>query len=234
VFVRGRRWTVLSETDFPDCRALRVTGTDQFNQSIVRTLLLPFDRPRDIDSTAITVVRPRRWLRLLQRAAIEARPFGGLFPAAAGTIDIHPYQLEPALAVLRDGRTRILIADAVGLGKTIQAGLILRQLSIDQESFRALVVVPASLRDPWAAELRARLKCPPRSVPGHSRALTSVLSNSFVGRKFCGRSKRPAGIFSSSMKHTWRRQAATVPGSLRHRAVGGATGPHRRVSALAS
>jgi superfamily II DNA or RNA helicase len=161
VFVRGRRWTVLSETDFPDCRALRVIGSDPFNQSIVRTLLLPFDRPRDIDSTAITVVRPRRWLRLLQRAAIEARPFGGVFPAAAGTIDIHPYQLEPALAMLREGRTRILIADAVGLGKTIQAGLILRQLSIEQDSFRALVVVPASLRDQWAAELTARFEIRP-------------------------------------------------------------------------
>ena len=147
---------MLSETDFPDCRALRVAGSDPFNQSIVRTLLLPFDRPRDIDSSAITVVRPRRWLRLLQRAAVDARPFGGLFPAAAGAIDILPYQLEPALAMLREGRTRILIADAVGLGKTIQAGLILRQLSIEQESFRALVVVPASLRDQWAGELRAR------------------------------------------------------------------------------
>jgi ERCC4-related helicase len=156
VFVRGRRWTVLSETDFSDCRALRVTGSDPFNHSIVRTLLLPFDRPRSINSTAIKIVRPKRWLRLLHRAAVDARPFGGLFPAAAGGLDIHPYQLEPALAMLRDGHTRILIADAVGLGKTIEAGLILRQLSIAQESFRALVVVPASLRDQWATELRAR------------------------------------------------------------------------------
>ena len=159
--MRGRRWTVLSETDFQDCRALRVSGSDPFNPSIVRTLLLPFDRPRDIGSTAIAVVRPRRWLRLLQRAAIDARPFGGVFPAAAGSIDIHPYQLEPALAMLREGRTRILIADAVGLGKTIQAGLILRQLSVEHESFRALVVVPASLRDQWAAELRARFEIRP-------------------------------------------------------------------------
>jgi superfamily II DNA or RNA helicase len=161
VFVRGRRWTVLSETDFADCRALRVTGSDPFDRSIVRTLLLPFDRPRDIDSAATRVVRPRRWLRLLQRAAVDARPFGGVFPAAAGDIDIHGYQLEPALAMLRGGRTRILIADAVGLGKTIQAGLILRQLSIEQESFRALVVVPASLRDQWAGELEARFDIHP-------------------------------------------------------------------------
>jgi superfamily II DNA or RNA helicase len=156
VFVRGRRWTVLGESDFTDCRALRLAGSDPFNPSIVRTFLLPFERPRRIGSTSITVVRPRKWLRLVQRAAIDARPFGGLFPAAAGQIDLHPYQLEPALAMLREGHTRVLIADAVGLGKTIQAGLILRQLSVEQESFRALVVVPASLREQWAAELKAR------------------------------------------------------------------------------
>ena len=156
VFVRGRRWTVLGESDFTDCRALRLAGADPFNPSIVRTFLLPFERPRRVGSTSVTVARPRQWVRLVQRAAIDARPFGGLFPAAAGRIDLHPYQLEPALAMLREGHTRILIADAVGLGKTIQAGLILRQLSIEQESFRALVVVPASLREQWAAELRAR------------------------------------------------------------------------------
>ena len=156
VFVRGRRWTVLSDSDFADCRALRLTGSDPLNPSIVRTLLLPFDRPRAIDSAPVSVVRPRRWLRLLQRAAVDARPFAGLFPAAGSRIDLHSYQLEPALAMRRAGHTRILIADAVGLGKTIQAGLIAGQLSIEQESFRALIVVPASLREQWAGELKAR------------------------------------------------------------------------------
>ncbi|MFL6248295.1 MAG: DEAD/DEAH box helicase [Thermoanaerobaculia bacterium] len=156
VLLRGRRWTVASDSGFADCRALRVTGSDPFHPSIARTVLLPFDRPRRIDSASVRVVRPRRWLRLLKRAAVDARPFGALFPAAAGGIDLHPYQMEPALAMLREGATRILIADAVGLGKTIQAGLIVRQLSTDRDSCRALLVGPASLRDQWAGELRVR------------------------------------------------------------------------------
>ena len=45
----------------------------------------------------------------------------GLWTAARSSIDLWPYQLEPALAVIR-GATRLLLADAVGLGKTIQAG----------------------------------------------------------------------------------------------------------------
>jgi hypothetical protein len=90
--------------------------------------------------------------------ALDARPFGGLNAVAASGIDLLPYQLEPALAMLRDGCARLMIADAVGLGKTIQAGLIVRQLSAECEFFRALVVVPAGLRDQWAAELRQRFE----------------------------------------------------------------------------
>jgi superfamily II DNA or RNA helicase len=69
--------------------------------------------------------------------------------------------LEPALAMLREGHTRILIADAVGLGKTVQAGLVLRQLSAESSEFKALILVPAGLRDQWAAELTTRFHLTP-------------------------------------------------------------------------
>ena len=70
----------------------------------------------------------------------SARPPLGLWTAAAAAIDLLPYQLEPALAVLR-GATRLLLADAVGLGKTIQAGLILSELRERGWVDRALVSV---------------------------------------------------------------------------------------------
>ena len=66
-----------------------------------------------------------------------------------------PYQLEPAIAVLRDGATRVLIADAVGAGKTVQAGVILAELQARNDAFRGLVLVPAGLRDQWRSELVA-------------------------------------------------------------------------------
>ena len=68
-----------------------------------------------------------------------------------------PHQIEPLLAVLRHGATRLLIADAVGLGKTIQAGLILLELAARADDFRAIVLVPAGLREQWRQELRDRL-----------------------------------------------------------------------------
>ena len=48
--------------------------------------------------------------------------------AATAAIDLLPHQLEPALAIVRGHGTRLLLADEVGLGKTIQAGLIVAEL----------------------------------------------------------------------------------------------------------
>jgi len=102
-------------------------------------------------------VRPRRWLHELDRERLRLHPFGGLQAAASAPVRLLPYQLEPAIAVLRDGTARLLIADKVGLGKTIQAGLILLELSRRQEQCRALVIVPAGLREQWIDELGRRL-----------------------------------------------------------------------------
>ena len=52
--------------------------------------------------------------------------------------------------------TASTVADGVGLGKTIQAGLLLLELAHRRESFRALVLTPAGLRLQWLAELSAR------------------------------------------------------------------------------
>ncbi len=244
VFVRGRQWTVVSDSDVGDCRALRVTGSTGLHPATARTLLLPFDRPRRFDTSSVRVVRSRRWLRFVRRSAVDARPFGGLFPGAAGTIDILPYQLEPALAMLREGFTRILIADAVGLGKTIQAGLIVRQLSTECESFRALVVVPAALRDQWAAELITRfdvhahvvtsawLTHAARELPGDVSpwALPGVYISSF---EFIRRPEvlRPLEDTAWDLLIVDEAHAATA-GTARHAAVHGVALRARRVVLL--
>jgi ERCC4-related helicase len=157
ISVRGQLWTILERTPFADCDALRLRGAEPANWTTVQTILLPFDRPRaPRPSPSIEVMRPRRWLRAVTGQAVNVNPFGGLSSAAASTIAFLPYQLQPALAMLRGGHARVLIADAVGLGKTIQAGLILRQVATERGSFRALVITPAGLREQWAAELTAR------------------------------------------------------------------------------
>jgi superfamily II DNA or RNA helicase len=159
VSLRGRRWRIEESTRFADCRTLRLTPVDH-NASSIRTFLLPFDRPHPLPSRStireIKLMRPQRWLRTVHEAALNIRPFGGLSGVLASRIDLLPYQLEPALAMLGHGSARVMIADAVGLGKTIQAGVIIQELSVERESFRALVVTPAGLRDQWASELATR------------------------------------------------------------------------------
>jgi superfamily II DNA or RNA helicase len=101
------------------------------------------------------VLRPRRWLHSVHRAEANAFPAGGLAAAAASRVDLLPYQIEPALAMMRMGVARVMIADAVGLGKTIQAALVLAELA-RRDAFRGLVIVPAGLREQWCAELARR------------------------------------------------------------------------------
>ena len=154
VRVRGRRWTVSDVTRSIDGAALRLR---EIGQSAALTLLTPFDRPLRIDADERPrAVRPRRWLHELDRALLKLHPFGSLHAASRAPIRLLPYQLEPALAVVRDGATRLLVADGVGLGKTIQAGLLLLELADRHESFRAIVLTPAGLREQWRAELSDR------------------------------------------------------------------------------
>jgi superfamily II DNA or RNA helicase len=120
------------------------------------TILTPFDRPvRQERQAHLRVVRPRRWLHELDRLLLDVHPFGALTAATDAAIRLMPHQLEPALAIVRHGVTRLLIADGVGLGKTIQAGMILSELAKRDEDVRALVLMPAGLRDQWCAELSA-------------------------------------------------------------------------------
>ena len=67
-----------------------------------------------------------------------------------------PYQFKPVLQFLESPSNGLLIADEVGLGKTIEAGLIWTELKARQDARRLLVVCPAMLREKWKQELSNR------------------------------------------------------------------------------
>lgn len=73
-----------------------------------------------------------------------------------GAIQVDDYQLVPLLKALRMPRVNLLIADDVGLGKTIEAGLILSELLLRRRIRRVLILTPASLRLQWRDEMRER------------------------------------------------------------------------------
>ncbi|GIR03259.1 MAG: hypothetical protein CM15mP12_7900 [Gammaproteobacteria bacterium] len=76
-------------------------------------------------------------------------------PLRAG-IDVKPYQLEPLRKALRMPRVNLFIADDVGLGKTIEAGLILRELLLRQKVQRVVVIPPPSVVLQWKGEMETR------------------------------------------------------------------------------
>jgi superfamily II DNA or RNA helicase len=145
---------VNDHTRFAECSALRLSRVENPWTMETRTLLVPFDRPQPVEAAPVVrVLRLRRWLHAVRRRSQSVQPFGSLAAAARAAVQIHPYQLEPALAMLRRGATRVLIADGVGLGKTIQAGLLLNEMTAAREDARALIVTPAGLCDQWRREL---------------------------------------------------------------------------------
>ncbi len=76
-------------------------------------------------------------------------------PFRAG-IKIDAYQMEPLRKALRLPRVNLFIADDTGLGKTIEAGLIARELLIRKKARTIVVAAPASVLDQWHAELEER------------------------------------------------------------------------------
>ena len=84
-----------------------------------------------------------------------ARGFTGITSAA---IELHAHQVGVARRVLADPVQRYLLADEVGLGKTIEAGFIIRQRLIDAPRSKILVLVPTTLMWQWEDELASKFR----------------------------------------------------------------------------
>ncbi len=87
-------------------------------------------------------------------------------------VDLNPHQIEAALFALRSPVSKgVLLADEVGLGKTIEASLVLCQLWAERKR-RLLVICPASIRKQWATELEEKFNLP--SIILDARAYNQV------------------------------------------------------------
>lgn len=76
-------------------------------------------------------------------------------PFRAG-ITIEDYQLEPVAKALAMPRVALLLADDVGLGKTIEAGLVVQEMLLRNRARRVVVVCPAPLTGKWAEEMQSK------------------------------------------------------------------------------
>lgn len=155
VKARDREWVVLPER-IPDTLTLRpLTGNE--NDTVIldpeleltKVVSAQFDLPEDAKST----VQPKAAL-LADALQMTLRRGAGPF-RSAGQLAFEPrtYQLVPLLMALKLSVPRILIADGVGVGKTIEAGLILREFMDRGEVNEFTVLCPPHLIDQWTAEL---------------------------------------------------------------------------------
>lgn len=79
-----------------------------------------------------------------------------VYSMEAAQIDFYPYQFKPVLKFINSPTERLVIADEVGLGKTIESALIWMELQARRRARRMLVVCPRILREKWRDELRSK------------------------------------------------------------------------------
>jgi superfamily II DNA or RNA helicase len=155
---RGRRWRVVEEES---AGIIRLVGIDPVNRGQVVAPLMPIEArtlepdvlpPLELDATS----SDRGQWRAMHLAYLTTLAGGReqLVGLDWGAVAVEPYQLVPLMRVARSIRPRLLIADDTGLGKTAEAGLILRWLAQRHQASRVLVVTRASPEpERWQREL---------------------------------------------------------------------------------
>ncbi len=177
VTARGRDWVVLPDSDDVMLVLRPLAGGDDDICAVLPAL-------EDVSPATFGPPDPDdlgddRSARLLRDALrVGFRCTGGPFRClAALAVTPRPYQLVPLLLALRQDVVRLLIADDVGIGKTIEAGLIASEL-LAQGSARGLTVLcPPSLAPQWQEELRTKFGLDAELVlPGTVRRLERALT----------------------------------------------------------
>ena len=128
------------------------TDIDRFENNPVPTSPLEVLRELQLDGYASFQVRSTfaEALRATVRSAV------GLRALLASRIDLRPHQAYVAGTVLMDRLPRYLLADEVGLGKTIEAGIIIHDLLEQRPSAKILIICPGTLAQQWLSELYSK------------------------------------------------------------------------------
>jgi superfamily II DNA or RNA helicase len=156
VRVRGREWVVLPESE-PDLLVLRPLGSTDAEiagiltdlEEIQSATFAPPDPTQPGDARSAALLRDA--LRLgFRSSAGPFRSFGSL------SVEPRPYQLVPLLMALKQDPVRLLIADDVGIGKTIESALIAAELLATGTARRLAVLTPPHLAEQWQSELQTK------------------------------------------------------------------------------
>ncbi|MFE6063703.1 helicase-related protein [Streptomyces sp. NPDC056431] len=164
VHARGREWVVLPDST-EDLLVLRPLGGADVDiagvlpglETVVPATFAP-PTPSDLGDQH-TAGLLRTALRIGFRAG--AGPFRSL---ASIAVDPRPYQLVPLMMALRQDTVRLLIADDVGIGKTVESGLIAAELLAQGDARGLVVLCSPALAEQWRAELHGKFGIDARLV----------------------------------------------------------------------
>lgn len=174
VEVRGRRYTVLniqpstlphnpvqlgqrpqqhllslaSIEDDAAGEALEVVWELEQGAQLFEERELPYPYGFDTPETLAAFLDAVRW------GAVSKGDRQGVQSPFRSGIDIEDYQLDPVIRAVQMPRANLLIADDVGLGKTIEAGLVAQEFSLRQRAHRMLIVCPSALQVQWQEQMR--------------------------------------------------------------------------------
>jgi len=155
VRARGRIWRVDRTERGAQGTWVTLRAADDAGPACECCLMWPYDPLPPVSEPRLRRAFRRRTAGLVLAALARERRADDLWCAVDADIDVHPWQLAPVAAVLR-GATRVLLADDVGLGKTVEASLIVAELQARGLLRRALVLAPVALAQAWLETLRAR------------------------------------------------------------------------------
>ncbi|MCU0650154.1 MAG: DEAD/DEAH box helicase, partial [Gemmatimonadaceae bacterium] len=171
VRARDREWIVLPGSTGDVLRLRPLSGSEE-DVALVHTRLEPNVAPAVFPPPSLepqagqdaALLLRDALLMSLRRGAGPFRSFGNL------ALEPRAYQLVPLLMALRQETVRLLVADDVGIGKTIEAALIARELYDRGEIARFAVLCPPHLVDQWVRELDERFHLKATAVTANSAA----------------------------------------------------------------
>jgi hypothetical protein len=182
VRARGREWVVLPDSTDEWLVLRPLGGTDQETAGVYLPLEGEEVQPAIFELPDPSRPGDFRSCRMLRDAVrLGFRSSAGPFRSFARlNVEPRPYQLVPLLMALKLDPARLLIADDVGIGKTIEAGLIARELLDRGEVRRLAVLCPPHLAEQWQAELRDKFHIEAELVL--SSTVTRLERNTAVGQ----------------------------------------------------
>lgn len=158
VSARGREWMVLTGSSTDTLRVRPISGSEEDQTLIylplepepVREARFPAPDPSHLGGHDAALLLRDALLLSMRRGAGPFRSFGQI------AVEPRAYQLVPLLMALKLDPVRLLIADDVGVGKTIEGALILREMLDRGDIERSVVLCPPHLVEQWVTELEAR------------------------------------------------------------------------------